>query len=117
MRGALVATVAVLIRRLALRTGPLDEAVGEERARRRVVELGHFLLADQAVAAQGGPNLLAILAVLLAVRAAVVVEVDLEAGEVVLVGLLHPCDEFLLADALLPARIMIAVPWVSSAQT
>ena len=37
-----------------------------------------------------------------AVGAAVVVELDLEAGEVGLVGLLHLGDQFFLADALLP---------------
>ena len=42
------------------------------------------------------------LAVLRAVGAAVVVELDVEAGEVGHVGLLHPGDQLLLADALLP---------------
>ena len=89
---ALVATVAVLVRRVALGTGALDEAVGQEGAGRRVVKLRDFLFAHQGAAAEGRPDLAAILAVLLAVRAAVVVELDLEAVKVPQVGRLHAAD-------------------------
>ena len=99
---ALVATVAVLARRAALRAGPLDEAVGQKRAGLGVVELRDFLLFDQSGLAQGGPNLDAYFPRFRAVGAAVVVELDVEAGEIGDVGLPHPGDQFLLADALLP---------------
>ena len=44
-RAALVATVAVLVGRLALGAGPFDEPVGQKRAGLGVVELRHLLLA------------------------------------------------------------------------
>ena len=102
-------------RGIGIGAGAFDEAVGQEGAGHGVVELGHFLLAYQSGLAQGGPNLVAKCAILWAVGAAVVVELDVEAGEILDVGLAHLGDERLLADPLGAARIMIAVPWVSSA--
>ena len=102
MAPALLAVVAVLARRLALRAGPLDEAVGQEGAGLGVVELRHLFLFDQPGLAQGGPNLDADFPRFRAVGAAVVVELDLEAGEIGDVGLPHPGDQLLLAEALLP---------------
>ena len=90
-----------MIGRLALGARALDEAVGQERAGHRVVKLLDLLLAHQAVAPQGLPDLLAEGPILRAVRAAVVVELDLEAGEIGQVGLLHAGDEVFLADAFL----------------
>ena len=59
-------------------------------------------LLDQSGLSQGGPNLDAGFPRFRAVGAAVVVELDVEAGEIGHVGLPHPGDQFLLADALLP---------------
>ena len=100
---AVVATVAVLVGRLALGAAAFDEPIGQEGARRGVVELGHLLFLDQSGLAERGPNLLANFPRFLAVGAAIVVELDLEAGEVGLVGLLHLGDQLFLGDALLPS--------------
>ncbi len=80
---ALVAAVAVLVGRLALRAGALDEAIGQERAglRRRRAASTSCSSTSPALRSDG-PNLVAELAVLRAVGAAVVVELDVEAGEV-----------------------------------
>ncbi len=48
VRQALLATVAVLLRGLALGAGPLDEAVGQKRARHGIEKLGHVPLGHQA---------------------------------------------------------------------
>ena len=99
---ALLAVVAVLVGCLAVRASAFDEAVGQEGAGHRVVKLGDFLLRHQPGLSQGGPDLLAGGPGLGAVGAAVVVELDVEAAEVVEVGLLHPGDQLLLADTLRP---------------
>ena len=99
---AAAAVVARLVGRAALGTCAADEAVGQERAGLRIVELLDVALFHQPGLANRLPNLVAQRAVLGAVRAAVVVELDIERGEVALVGLLHLGDEFLFADAGLP---------------
>ena len=101
MGAALIAAIAILIRRLALRTRSRDEAIGQEGAGLSVVKLGHLSLFDQLGLSQCGPNLLAYFAGFRAVGAAVVVELDLEAAEIGHVGLLHLGDQFFLTDALL----------------
>ena len=101
MRVALHATVAVLIGLLAVGARTLDKAVGQEGAGHRVVKLLDLVLAHQAVAPQGPPDLRAGSPILHAVRAAVVVELDLESGKIRQMRLLHAGDEVLLADAFL----------------
>ena len=68
-----------------------------------VVELRHLFLFDQPRLADFGPDLVAGLPRLRAVGAAVVVEFDVKAGEVGLVGLLHLADNLFLGNALLPS--------------
>jgi hypothetical protein len=101
-RAALVAAVAVLIRGAAARAGALHEAVGEEDLLLRVEELGDLAGLHQAPRAQAGPDLIAHSAVVVGVGAAVVIEADLEAGEVALVRGAHVGDQVDLAAALLP---------------
>ena len=102
MGAALVAIVAVLARRLALRASPLDEPIGQKRAGLGVVKLRDLPLLDQPRLADFGPNLVAGFPSFRAVGAAVIVELDVEAGEVGLVGLLHLGDPLFLGNALLP---------------
>ena len=81
-----------------------------------IEELLDVALLDQAGLADRLPEFVAQRAVLRAVRAAVVVELDVEAGEVALVGRLHLGDQLFLAAAFLAGRgSSMAVPCVSSA--
>ncbi len=102
MVAALLATIAVLTGRLAFRTGARNKPVGQEGADLGVVELRNFAALDEPGLAEGRPDLAAVLPRFGAVGAAVVVELDVEAAEVVEVGLLHPGDQLLLADTLRP---------------
>ena len=118
MRAALVAIVAVLIRRFALGTRALDEPVGQKRAGHRVVKLRRHRFSSTRPAlrsaAQISPHSSRFSG---AVRAAVVVELDVEAGEIAHV--VPRCISAISSSSLRPscrARIMIAVPCVSSAQ-
>ena len=99
---ALFARIAVLVGGLALRAGALHEPVGEEHAGLRVVELLHVARDDQPPGSQPAPDLAAEAAVRVAVGGAVVVERDMEAGEVGEVGLAHRRDQFPLRRALGP---------------
>ena len=99
---ALLTTVAVLVRLLAIRAGPSDEPIGQEGPGDGIVKLPDLLLQHQPRLAQGGPDLVADLPRFLTVGAAVVVENDVESGEVVQVGLVHPGDQILLRDSLPP---------------
>ena len=116
-RAAHLAVVAVLIGRPAARAVALHEAVGEEDAGLRVVELRDLALDDVAARAQRGPHLVHEPPVRGVVRAAVVVEADAEVGEVALVCAAHVSASS--ASGSRPsfcARIIVAVPCVSSPQ-
>ena len=84
---AAAAVVAGLIGRAAFGALAAHEAIGQERADLRIEELLDVALLDQAGFANRLPDLLAERPVLGAVRAAVVVELDIERGEVALVRL------------------------------
>ena len=99
VRVAVVATVAVLVFQAAERARPLDEPVGQERAGLGVVKLRDLLLVNQSRLANRRPNFLADGPVFGAVGAAVVVELDLEPGEVLDVRLAHPLEQLLLRNA------------------
>ena len=99
---ALVATVAVLVGRFAFRACAFDKAVGQKSAGLGVEKLGDFLFDDQSGFSERGPNLQTHRSRFRAVRAAVVVELDIESGEVGRVGLLHLGDQLFLGDAFLP---------------
>jgi len=98
---AVVATVSVLVGQAAERAGALDEPVGQKRTRLGVVELLHILLEDQPGPPDVGPDFGAQFAVLGAVGAAVVVELDVEPGKVLHMGLLHARDQLFFGDAFL----------------
>ncbi len=96
-----VATVAVLIGQAAERASAFDEAIGQEGLRDRVVKLLDILFLHQTRGTNLGPDLLAELAGFRAVGAAVVVELDIEAGEIAHVRLLHIGDQFFFGAAFL----------------
>ena len=100
-RSALVAAIAVLILRLAARARSFDKAIGQKRAGLRVEKLRHVALDHQARVAQGFPEHRAQFAVLRTVGAAVIVELDVEPGEVADVVLAHVGDQRLFAAAFL----------------
>jgi hypothetical protein len=100
-RPARFTIVAVLVLGAALRARPLDKAIGQEGAGFGIEQLGHLLLDDQSGFAKRSPELRTKLAVFGTVRAAVVVELDVEPGEVFHVGLLHPGDQLFLRDPFL----------------
>ena len=104
---AAVAVVSILVRRTALGIGArsLDEAIGQRLARLAVEQLDHLPLADQLFGQQRTPDLFAARAVFGRVRAAVVVEDDVAAGEVALMRLVHLGDECLFAAAALPGAL------------
>ena len=96
----LFAGVAVLVGRAASGAGALHEPVGEEGAGGRVIELLHVAGDHEPALPQCPPDLAAEPTVRGAVGGAVVVEVDLEAGEVGQVSLAHLGDQLPLAAAL-----------------
>src|SRR5690606_36233058 len=93
------AVVAVLVVGLALGTGALDVAVGEEQVFFRVVGLGDVPGEDVAVGLYRLVDQLRVVAVLLGVGAVIIVEFDQETGEIPLVLLLHLGEQRLGADA------------------
>lgn len=103
-RAALVATVAVLVGRMTGRVGACspDEPVGEKGLGHGIVELGDFLLDDEACLTQRRPDFVADRPVGIAVGAAVIVEGDVEPGEVPQVGCAHIGDHLGLRPAFLP---------------
>ena len=101
MRITVDAAIAILIGRFALGACAFNEAIGQKRAGHGIIKLLDLLLAHQPVTAQGTPDFRAVGAVLRAVRAAVVVELDLEGGEIGQVGQLHASDEVFFAHAFL----------------
>ena len=81
-RAALLARVAVLIRRAAVGARAFDEAIGEEHAFLRVEELRDLALRRRAPPSVSAAQISrAELAVLVGVRAAVVVELDLKTAQ------------------------------------
>ena len=100
---ALVAAIAVLIgcSTFGIRTGASHEAVGQECPCDRIEQLSDGVLVDVPRAPQRGPNLVAEFAIGFAVRAAVVVELDVETGEVADVSVTHVGDQRGLAAAFL----------------
>ena len=98
----LAAVVAGLVGRLAVGARAADEAVGEKRPRLGIVQLLDVFRLHEPRLADRLPDLFAQRAIFGAVGAAVVVELDVEVGEVALVGRLHLGDQFLFADAGLP---------------
>ena len=102
-RAAVVAAVAVLVRRAALRADALHEAVGEEHPAVLAVELRRRLPRYAARLLHRREDLLGERLVLGRVRRVVVVERDLEVGEVPEVDRVRARDELLGRDAL-PAR-------------
>jgi hypothetical protein len=99
---ARAAVVAWLVLSPALWARAADEAVGQESARLRIKELLDRVLFHQARFANCQPELTAQPSILSAVRAAVVVELDVEVSEVALVRGLHIRNELFLAPAFLP---------------
>ena len=100
-RGAVLARVAVLLLLAAVRAGALHEAVGEEHPALRAPELGDLLAQERAALVELGVDVLAERLVLRRVRRVVVVERDLEVGEVARVARVHLRDEVLGRAALL----------------
>ena len=101
VRGAaLVAAVAVLVLGTALRACALHVAVGQEHAAVRAVELGRALRRDAAALLGGGENAFRQFLVLGRVGGVVVVERDLEVGEVLQVRLVAARNELLRRNAL-----------------
>ena len=94
-----VAVVAVLVRRPATGAVALDEAVGQEQAALRVVELRHVAGEDEAALAQPVEDELGKRAVFLGVGGVVVVVLDAEAGQVPHMLPAHDLDEILRAHA------------------
>ena len=103
-RAALLARVAVLVRRPALGAGALDEAVCEEHALGGVVELLDLLGVDQARVAQAAVDLLGELGVFRAVGAVPVVERNVKAVKILLAAGGDFRDELLGGDALFLGR-------------
>src|SRR6478609_1676297 len=99
---AMVARITVLVGSAALGARALDEAIGQKYARFGVEELRNLAFGDVVVLAQGAPDLGAILAIALGVRAAIVIERDLKAGEVTAMSRVHVGNQLDFAAALLP---------------
>ena len=100
-RTALVAVVAVLVLGAALRTRSLHEAVGKEHLAVLAIELGRRLLGDPARLLHRRVELLGKRLVLRRICRVVVVEGNLEVGEVLEMDRVHAGDELLGGDALL----------------
>ncbi len=96
-----LAVVAVLVGGLALGAGAAHEPVGQEHTFFRVVELGDGLFQDVTGVLVALENHFRERFVLRAVGAVVIVEADLESGEVALVLGLHLLDLLLRRDAFL----------------
>jgi hypothetical protein len=101
VRAALVATVAVLVGRFALRTSSLDEAIGQKSACHQIVKLRYLSLVNQSGFADRRPDFFAHRPIIRTMRAAVVVEFDAEPGEIADMGLAHGGDQLFLAYAFL----------------
>ena len=99
---ALLAGVAVLVSRLAARAGAADEAVGEEHPCLRIEELLDVTADDETLVTQAPPDFAAEAPVGIAVGAAVMVELDPEAGEVSEMILAHRRDQLALGAPLCP---------------
>src|SRR5262249_10961748 len=91
-RAAVRAIVAILILRLAVGARALHEAIRKEDPVARVEELLHLALDDHTGLAQRSPDFSAQLAVFFRMRAAVLVEPDLERREVAQVLRVHVRD-------------------------
>ena len=100
-RAAVIAAVAVLVRRTAPRARPLHESVGKEHLAVLAIELRSRLLRDEALLFRRGVDALRKLLVLRRVRRVVVIERDLEVGEVLEMRLVRASDQLLGGDALL----------------
>lgn len=98
---ASAAIVSGLIGGAALGTSAPNKSISEEHAHLRIIKLFDIALADQASFANGAPELFTKSMVLRAMRTAVIVELNIEAGKIALVCLLHLGDEFFLADTCL----------------
>ena len=85
----------------ALRDRSLDEPIGEERLGLRVVKLGNFALHDQIGLAERSPELVTQGPVSGAVRAAVMIESDVEIDEIADVLSAHVVDQGDFAASLL----------------
>ncbi len=96
-RAAVLAGVAVLVRRAALGAGALDVAVGQEHRLDRVVELLDRLGVDEAARVEPTVDVLRQLDVLGRVGRVPVVEADVEAVEVLRPGRRDPGDELAAA--------------------
>ncbi len=96
-----LAVVAVLVRRAALRTFALDEAVRQEHVLHRVVQLRDRLHLDESGVLQRKINLRGEYAVFLRMRRVVMVEADVETREVARVLVPHTLDQRLRSDVLL----------------
>ena len=99
---AVAAIVARFIRRTTLGTLAADKPIGQERADLWIKELLDVAFFYEPRFADRLPNLRAELPVLCTVRAAVVVELDVERGKITLMRLLHLGNKFLFAAAGLP---------------
>ena len=79
------AVIAVLVRSAALRAGALDEAVGQEHALFRVIQLGDLFFEDIAGGLIALEDQLGVVAVLFAMGAVIVIKADQEVGKIGLV--------------------------------
>jgi hypothetical protein len=92
---AVFAVVAVLVGRAAIRADALDVAVGQEHALRRIVELRDAAPRDVAARIERGVDRFGQLAIGRRVGRVVVIEGDVEIGEVAFVLRLDRGDELL----------------------
>src|SRR5450631_956399 len=98
---AVIARIPVLVGRVALGAATLHEAVSQEHARLGVEQLRDLALDDEAIFAERAPDFRAVLAIPRRVRAAVVIERDLEAGKVTLMRDAHVTDHVLFGTPFL----------------
>ena len=93
--------VAILSRCFTIRTGPLNKSIGKKGSSFGIVELFNFLFFHQARCPNFRPNLATQLPILITVRAAIVVELDIESGKIALMFFVRAGNEFLFGHALL----------------
>ena len=103
-RTAVLAVVAVLVRRAAVRADALDVAVGQEHLPQWVVQLADRTRGDVAAGLEARIDEFGELAVFRRVRRVVAVVRDAEVGKIVLVARLHVLDEGLGRHARLLCR-------------
>ena len=97
-RAAHFAVIAILVRGFTFRTGAFDEAVRQEHAFFRIVQLRDGAVFDKTVLFQTGVDQLRQLAVFVAVRGVIVVIADVKASKIGLMLLTHFGNHLLRGD-------------------